>query len=168
MLYEALQIRLLEVFLWSVRLHSFVGQLWYVTPGSRGDRYVLMYTICICFGLYLYDLVFYKQTYLCENISYGYFRFYSVTESFYGFEHLCIYYYLVVIYLYESRCFMVLKCDILFKWWRKFLIYSDFYMLIRIGEKGVTLVVSEQVGQSGQVVESVWCDSWILSMLFVP
>ena len=31
MLYEALQIRLLEVFVWSVRLHSFVGQLWYVT-----------------------------------------------------------------------------------------------------------------------------------------
>ena len=54
---------------------------------------------------------------------------------------------------------MVTKCDILFGV-GKFLIYSDFYMLIRIWEKkGVTLVVSEQVGLSGQVVESLWSDS---------
>ena len=51
----------------------------------------------------------------------------------------------------------------------KYFIYSDFiYVLfIRDGNWGVTLVVSEQVGLSGQVVESVWCDSWKLSMLFV-
>ena len=42
-------------------------------------------------------------------------------------------------------------CDILFK--NKFL-YSDFYLLIRWVERGVTLVVSEQFGPSGRVVES--------------
>ena len=62
MLYEALQIRLLEVFLWSVCLHSFVGQLWYVTLGSRGDRFVLM-NIFFCVYTW-HDFVLYRQTYL--------------------------------------------------------------------------------------------------------
>ena len=44
MLYEALQIRLLEVFLWRWYLHSFVGRLWYVALGCQGDRLV---TMCI-------------------------------------------------------------------------------------------------------------------------
>ena len=57
----ALQIRLLEVFLWRFGLHSFVGQLWYVTLGSRGDRFVLM---CISFWIVHIWLVLYRQTYL--------------------------------------------------------------------------------------------------------
>ena len=55
----ALQTRLLEFFLWSVRLHSFVGQLWYVTLGSRGDRFVLMYIyFCVCTW---HDFVLYRH-----------------------------------------------------------------------------------------------------------
>ena len=50
-------------------------------------------------------------------------------------------------------------------WYWKIFIHSDLFMLFELGKEGVTLVVSEQVGLSDQVVESMWCDSWILSML---
>ena len=63
----ALQIRLLEVFFWSVRLHSFVGQLWYVTLGSRGDRFVMMYM----FFWFVHDMTLYctdKLIYIWDSV----------------------------------------------------------------------------------------------------
>ena len=78
MLYEALQIRLLEVFLWSVCLHYFVGQLWYVTPGSRGDRFVMTYILF----WFVHDMTLYctdKLIYIWD-FSYVIFRFNSVTD----------------------------------------------------------------------------------------
>ena len=61
-----LQIRLLEFFLWSVHLHSFVGQLWYVTLGSRGDRFMMMYMF---FWIVHVWLVLYRQ--LCLYMRYS-------------------------------------------------------------------------------------------------
>ena len=66
----------------------------------------------------------------------------------------------IKIYEHLEMCFS-LKCDI-FIYARNFNSYSDvlfFYIIARAINGGVTLVVSEQVGMSDQVVESVWCDS---------
>jgi hypothetical protein len=47
--------------------------------------------------------------------------------------------------------------------------HSDLFMIIHIWEKGVTLVVSEQVGLSGHVVESTayLCDSVVVLFLSI-
>ena len=109
-------------FLWRFGLHCFVGQLWYVTPGSRGDRFVML---CIVFWLVHMTLYCTDKLIYIWVFSLWIFRFNSVTEYFsiVGLNSLIIWDVYPVIAYPLSR---LLFCFIVTLMWCSFLCHECF------------------------------------------